>query len=114
MDGSSRSISFYSVVSAPFRLTSGHWLSSAYWATNVPDPDEHLRLSTNGNAPNVVSAHTLDLFDEEGKLLYSLSGEGDMPDIGRLAHVDAAGKLYTIVYTPYPHVRRYRVVLDVQ
>ena len=43
-----------------------------------------------------------------------ISTEGDVPDIGRLAHVDAAGKLYTIVYTPYPQVRRYRVVLDVQ
>ena len=114
MDGTRRSISTYSVVSAPFRLTSGHWLSSAYWATNVPDPDEHLRLAMNGNAPDIEHAHTLDLFDEEGELLYSLTGEGNTPDIGELAHVDADGKLYTIVEAPYPQVRRYRVVLDVQ
>jgi len=114
MDGNSRSISTYSNVSAPLRLASGHWLSSAFWATNVPDPDEHLRLSRNGNAPDVENAYTLDLFDEEGKLLYSLTGEGSTPDIGQLAHVDAAGKLYTIVFDPYPQVRRYRIVLFLQ
>lgn len=113
MDGGV-TIRAYSTISAPLRLPGGHWIAMASWPTNVSDPDDYIRLSRSGNAPDVESAYSLDLFDEEGRLLYSLTGEGSDPDIGELAHVDADGKLYTIATDPYPQIRRYRVVLDLQ
>jgi hypothetical protein len=33
-------------------------------------------------------------------------------EIGNADEVDANGNLYAVVQDPYPHVRRYRVIID--
>ena len=102
-----------SSLSPPLQLKNGYLLNSAFWPTNISDPDKHLQLSMNRKAPVVEPANTLDLFNERGELLYSISREDSyMPELGRLAFIDVAGKLYTITDEPYPQVRRYNIKIN--
>jgi hypothetical protein len=57
--------------------------------------------------------HPLDLFDAEGRFLYSLVEDGAFtPSIGRPQLVGADGRLYTISDDPFPQIRRYRVQIE--
>ncbi len=58
----------------------------------------------------VDSPAHLDLFDTQGR--YLTSRIESMAEMGTPDEVDADGKIYTNVMDPYPHVRRYRVVID--
>ncbi|MFQ5571045.1 MAG: 6-bladed beta-propeller [Rhodothermales bacterium] len=110
---SGSSVGTYGSLGAPFRLATGHWLSRASWPTNVSDPDAQLQLQLAGNAPEVTFACSLDLFDPEGRFLLSLTWDNtSTPEIGRPVHVDTEGKLYTVLSSPHPQVRRYRVVIE--
>lgn len=103
----------YSSLSAPLRLSSGHWVASARWI-DVADPaaDYARRKAAPGplfgDSPFVIS---LDVFDPDGRFLYTFRDDPEDP-IGYLERVDSDGKLYTSVSDPFPHVRRYRVEID--
>jgi hypothetical protein len=49
--------------------------------------------------------------DAEGRVLGSFPLDGAFDAIGWPELVGPDGRLYTRVYEPYPHVRRYRVEL---
>lgn len=105
------SIGSTSHLSAPVLLSGGYWLTSASWPTNITDPDEYMKLSVHGQAPELEKIYTIDLYDAQGRLLYSLTSQ-EAKDLGSLQMVDAEGRLYTTKYEPYPQVRRYRVVIE--
>ena len=96
---------------APIVLASGHWLTVASWPTNVADPDAFMEIPA-GQRPELQWASSLDLFDAEGRFLYTIPSDGPVPEIGRPWAVGADGRLYTVSATPFPQVRRYRVVID--
>lgn len=58
--------------------------------------------------------YSLDLFDAEGRFLFSLENSGDAPTIGSPTAVGPDGRLYTRVLDPFPPVRRYRVEIEEQ
>lgn len=106
----------YSSLSPPLRLLTGHWLVRAQWI-DVADPAAD--YARRKNAPGSLFADSpfrtaLDLFDGNGRFLYSIqSGRGETL-LGYLEAVGRDGKLYTSVREPFPQVRRYRVQIDAQ
>ena len=80
----------------PLFLPSGHFIS--YLTTQV--------------AENRWQSF-VDLFDAEGHFLYTREWDGpEWLDLGRPNLVDQDGRLYSVRQDPFPHVRRYRVVID--
>lgn len=94
----------------PLRLDSGRWLACVSWVETDDVDATFARIIEDGEPP--VRKNSLDLFDNAGRLLYSLVGDGAVPTIGRPVRVDNAGRLYTVLDDPYPQVRRYAVILD--
>jgi len=100
----------FSEIDAPLLSPGKYQIVPAWWPTNVSNPNKYLQMSRAGSAPKLKYFNTLDIFDHEGVLLYSIEKEGSTtPDIGELLCVDAEGRLYTSKLRPYPHVCRYRV-----
>lgn len=97
---------------APVRLAGGHWLARVVWPTNVDDPDVATRMMMNDEfVPEFNTSY--DLFDADGRFLYSLVFEGTREgDYGSRLMLGPGGKLYTQATEPFPQVRRYRVVID--
>jgi hypothetical protein len=99
-------------LAAPIVLPSGHWLVLAAWPTNVDDPNGFAEMPA-ADRPEIAWASSLDLFDADGRFLYSLQTTGSQsPEIGRPWAVGPRGRLYTVTADPFPQVRRYRIVLD--
>lgn len=102
----------------PLWLSAEHGLIPRYWLVGIEDVEEFKRLwdeflasgSRDPTAQEFDSA--IDLVDAEGRVLDSLPIGGYFHEsIGTLETIGPDGRLYTSVYEPYPHVRRYRVVL---
>ena len=99
-------------LAAPIVLDSGYWLVLATWPTNVDDPNALAEMPA-AQRPEIIWASSVDLFDPEGRFLYSAHTPGSQsPAIGRPWAVGPRGRLYTVVADPFPQVRRYRVVLQ--
>lgn len=99
-------------LAAPIVLDSGYWLVVATWPTNVDDPNAFAKTPA-AQRSEIVWASSIDLFDPEGRFLYSAQTPGSQsPEIGRPWTVGPRGRLYTVAADPFPQVRRYRVVLQ--
>jgi hypothetical protein len=108
-------IYLYGDLSAPLPLPSGHWLAYVWWEPGIDDPEAEATRRTEANERFDESAyhHAIDLFDPEGRFLYSWTGEGGrFPEIGNPERIGADGRLYTTLNDPYPQVRRYRVEIE--
>lgn len=104
----------YSSLSAPVRLSTGHWLLSAHWI-DVADPAADYARRKAAPGPIFEDApfrSSLDLFDPDGRFLYGIQSDSRESLIGTLETVGPDGKLYTSVREPFPQVRRYRVEID--
>jgi len=92
---------------ASVHLKDGYMLTSLVWPLNVNNPD---KFTARDNPPQVIFANSIDLFDQNGHLLYSIEEtDSNIPEIGEPVFVDQNGKLYTKTDSPYPQVRRYSV-----
>ncbi|MDR9417910.1 hypothetical protein [Gracilimonas sp.] len=112
-DGGSSTIRGFGKVEAPQFLPNEYFIVQAIWPTNVNDPDRYTRLSNNGTAPELEYAHSIDIFNPEGQLLYSFEGEGFTPKIGEIAHIDENGIIYTTgMDEEAPIIKKYRLVLN--
>jgi hypothetical protein len=97
---------------APIVMPTGLWIVVASWPTNIDDPNAYVELPPQ-QRPAIQWSSSIDLFDPEGRFLYSLKTPGSaMPAIGRPWAVDNEGRLYTAIAQPFPQVRRYRLSLD--
>lgn len=90
----------------------GRNLVVAQWMTNTHDIDA-IREAMRGGPPAPPSefVHSLDLYDADGRLLSTVSGDEPL-DIGRPFASDGAGHIYTLSGTPFPQVRRYRISIE--
>jgi len=109
--GNSRSLKIYSSLSAPIKLSDKYEISFSCWPTNLSNPDKYIIQSQNGTAPKLKYRNMLDLLNSEGELLYSIYNDSMTPEIGEPIHVNNDGKLYTVIYDPFPQVRRYKVTI---
>lgn len=104
-------------VLAPMLMEPEFLLVAVTWVPDVEDPDEiaehALRSSPEELAAQVTSwLSSFDLYDREGRLLYSLVEEGDdWPSTGRPQFIGPDNRLYTIAGDPFPQIRRYEVVV---
>ena len=106
------SILFFSYLSAPTKLFYGYEISFSYWPTNVSNPDEYVLLNHNKKAPKRKYMNMFDLFNNDGELLYSIYEDNIIPEIGKPIYVDCYGKIYTLVYEPFPQLRRYKLNIN--
>ncbi|MGD8330935.1 MAG: hypothetical protein PVJ49_16010, partial [Acidobacteriota bacterium] len=95
----------------PLPLAEGRMLATVSWT----DPDALAQLRGRPEPPpfeevRATSRSSFDLFDAGGRYLTSVLEED--VSIGNADEVDAQGRLYTVATDPYPHVRRYRVVIE--
>jgi len=95
----------------PLPLAEGRMLATASWT----DPEALDRLRGLPQPPEfedlvATRRRSFDLFDADGRYLTSVFGQD--VEIGNADEVDAEGRLYTVVTDPYPHIRRYRVVVE--
>jgi hypothetical protein len=101
----------------PFWLNDGHGLIPRYWLAGVTDVEELKRqwdrylASRDPDDRGRSYDAAIDLVDAEGRVLGSFPLDGAFDAIGWPELVGPDGRLYTRVYEPYPHVRRYRVEL---
>jgi hypothetical protein len=108
-------IYLFGQLNAPLPLPSGHWLAYVWWEPGVDDPEAEAnrRAESDERLDDSRQRHAIDLFDPEGRFLYSWTGgSGRVPEIGNPERIGAAGRLYTTVNDPYPQIRRYRVEID--
>lgn len=112
--GSGFGVRMFSSVGDPQPLEGGFHLVSSNWPTNISDPDEYARLAfTNGNPPEPITHRSLDVFDSDWKLLFSVENEDlEALNMGYIVHTVAPGEFYTVRYRPYPHVVRVRVRVE--
>jgi hypothetical protein len=59
--------------------------------------------------PEIDWRSSFDLYDREGRLLYSLVEDGTWPSTGTPKLIGPDNRLYTIAGDPFPQIRRYRV-----
>ncbi|HEX9669374.1 MAG TPA: hypothetical protein VGC93_07795, partial [Thermoanaerobaculia bacterium] len=104
-------IAGYGGLDAPVRLPSGHWIARVVWPTNVDDPDVATAMMMSDDFRPVFNT-SYDLFDPEGRFLYSLVSEDTSEgEIGSRLQLGDDGALYTQLSDPVPQVRRYRVAI---
>lgn len=107
--GSSSGIYDYGGLEAPVELGNGYLITSLSWPTNVDDPDQFAKT---GSFRDIKSAHSVDLYNENGTLLYSQEGERrSTPKIGNISYVDPNGKVYIKTNDPYPQIQRYSLTI---
>lgn len=107
--GGSRGIMDFGGLEAPVELGNGYLITSLSWPTNVDDPDQFAKT---GSFRDIKSAHSVDLYNEDGTLLYSQEGEGSStPKIGNISYVDPNGKVYIKTNDPYPQIQRYSLTI---
>lgn len=77
-------------------LSNGYLIVKVLWPTNITDSNEHVKKHRSGNAPDLVFANSLDIFDSNGTLLYSFEKEGRTSTIGNIIHIDNNDFIYTL------------------
>jgi len=111
-DGNARMIANFSVLSPPIQLDGGYHLVSGYWPVDDIDPDETVRQMRDDpeSARNRENESTLDVYDEEFRLLYSIESEGvGFEDFRRIVGHDERGRIYALMNTDFPQIGRFRV-----
>lgn len=108
----SSSIRTYGDLSSPYFLNDGSFFIRANWPTNVDDPDEYLRKSRSGTAPDIISAHTYDYYSSQGEILYSFEGEGWTPEMGHFIFIDEQDHAYTITSDESVTINKYKIIIQ--
>jgi hypothetical protein len=114
-------IAGFGEVLPPMPLEPDYFLVCVLWDLNVDDPDamalESARAIRAGlPPPDIESRASFDLFDRDGRLLYSLietpdgaRNEGRWRKTGRPQFIGPDNRLYTVAGEPFSQIRRYRV-----
>jgi hypothetical protein len=116
-DGGFSGIMGFGGVSAPMPLASDHLLVSVSWTEGIDDPDAAARdffaaRREDREPPELVRGRALDLYDGEGRFLYSYREDDAEWAMGTIRFVGPDDRLYTVADDPFPQVRRYRVIIE--
>ncbi|MAL19098.1 MAG: hypothetical protein CL670_05660 [Balneola sp.] len=101
----------YSSIQYEFELKSGHFFVFARWAAGVTDADQEVKKRANENYVYPTNKNTLDLFTQDGKLLYSIEGDGSSFKLGYPVHTDQNGLVYFMTTSPTLSLKKYRVTI---
>ncbi|MEX0720021.1 MAG: hypothetical protein WD059_05085 [Balneolaceae bacterium] len=113
IDGEDRMMGTFSAVNKVLKFGSGYYISSAYWVKGIQDPDRLLSDYINGKIEGMEYQSTIDLFNEDWELLYSLEADRNInPDFGQPIHIDREGNLYAYSFDPYPHLKKIKVIFE--
>ncbi len=102
----------------PLWSQAGYGLIPRYWLDGITDVEELKRawdryLASRNREDDIRRYDSaIDLIDPEGRVLGSLPLDGTYEPIGWPEVIGPDGRLYTRVFDPFPHVRRYRVEID--
>tara|TARA_R110002096_G_scaffold432801_2_gene650250 strand:+ start:11163 stop:12293 length:1131 start_codon:yes stop_codon:yes gene_type:complete len=97
----------------PLKLSSGHYLTSASWPVDIDDPDAFIQNMFMGITTEYKLENTIDLFDKNWNLLYSIeSEEPEHPDYGAPQFVDSEGYLYSIFTIPFAHIKKFSITIN--
>jgi hypothetical protein len=103
-------IAAYSGMLTPVRLASGYTILRASWPEYIGDEAEIRSLVEAGRDGEITPHNTIDIFDRDWRLLYSITGEElDSLALGTPLFADSSGYLYTSQRAPYPRLVRYLV-----
>jgi len=117
-DDRGQGVAGFGEVLAPMPLDANYLLVCVSWVRNVEDPDalagqriQALREGRFSIPPGHASS--FDLYDRQGRLLYSIVEEGfRWPTTGEPQFIGPDDRLYTIAGDPFPQIRRYRVAVS--
>ena len=104
-------------LSAPMPLASGHLLVDVSWTEGIDDPNAAAReyfaaRSEDRDPPELTRGRALDLYDAEGRFLYSYQEENPSWAMGTIRFIGPDDRLYTMADDPFPQVQRYRVIIE--
>jgi hypothetical protein len=102
----------YSSIQYEFELNSGHFFVFARWAAGVTDADQEVKKRANENYVYPTNKNTLDLFTQDGKLLYSIEGDGSSFNLGYPVHTDQNGLVYFMKTSPSLSLKKYSVTIN--
>lgn len=103
----------FSAFNEVLKFSSGYYLTSAYWVDGIQDPDQLLGDYLNGKIKGMEYHSTIDLFNSQWELLYSVEAERNInPEIGQPIHIDKKDHLYSFSFDPYPHLKKIKVTIQ--
>lgn len=95
--------------SPPYKINDELYLATASWPTNVSDPDQFTKRVATGSDERVNFMNSIDFFDANWNLLYSIESEGYDPEFGRIDMVKDE-IIFTSSTDPAPTIYRYRIM----
>ncbi len=89
---------------------SQYYIATAAWPTNIDDPDQYMKDMNSGKNIRAEFRNTTDIYDQDFQLLYSIeSDEFINQELGLISHSDSEGFIYSINFSPYPHVKKIKL-----
>lgn len=86
------------------------YIATAAWPTNVDDPDQYMKDMNSGKNIRAEFRNTIDIYNQNFQLLYSIeSDEFINQELGLISHSDSEGFVYSINFSPYPHVKKFKL-----
>ncbi len=94
---------------SPFKVNNELYLATATWPTNVSDPDQFTKRAALGSEERVQFMNTVDFFDANWNLLYSIESDGYYSEIGRIQLIKDES-IFTASAEPSPTIFRYKIL----
>lgn len=108
VSGNSSTMNSFGMTLPPLKISNELYLATASWPTNVSDPDEFTKKSANGSSLRAEFENSIDLFDSNWSLLYSIENKGFNPEIGRIRLIKDE-TIFTASTDPSPTIYRYKI-----
>jgi hypothetical protein len=108
VSGNSSTMNSFGMTLPPLKISNELYLATASWPTNVSDPDEFTKKSATGSSLTAEFENSIDLFDSNWSLLYSIENKGFNPEIGRIRFIKE-GTIFTASTDPSPTIYRYKI-----
>lgn len=104
------SVSIFSLgnVSTPVFLDDGYYLVNVRYPTNITDINEYAKRASTGETEAPVYAEFIDLYNDEGELLYVYDNTEEVEAIGDLSVQDPEGYYYSS-FSNDLLIKKYRV-----
>ncbi len=94
---------------SPIRINNNLYLATATWPSNVSDPDQFTKRAALGSEERVQFMNSVDFFDADWNLLYSIDSDGYDPKIGRIQLIKDES-IFTVSTETTPTIYRYRIL----